>query len=55
VRRLPVTDCGCFGNSAASLPLSKVLWLDILLWAGLALLYFFPSLSSSFSLDRRLD
>ncbi len=54
LRKLPIHECGCFGNSSVSLPLGKVLVLDIGLWFVFALLFFRSEDILFLSLDRRL-
>ena len=54
IRRLPVHECGCFGESF-SLPLVQVLLLDIVLWAVFLCLAAFYDYARSFSLDKKFD
>lgn len=49
-RKLLIDDCGCFGSG--SLPLPKVLMLDIALWLGFAVLFFFARDASAWGMDR---
>jgi uncharacterized membrane protein YphA (DoxX/SURF4 family) len=39
IRKLPITDCGCFGDTALSMSLDKLLWLDLGLWVIFAVLF----------------
>jgi uncharacterized membrane protein YphA (DoxX/SURF4 family) len=49
-RKLPITECGCFGGDA-SLPLDKVLMLDITLWVIFAVLFVFAKDAKWLSID----
>ena len=53
-RKLPITECGCFGDKA-SLPLDKVLILDIGLWFVFAALFFFLKHAKWLSIDGYFD
>ncbi len=50
VRKLPIHECGCFGDSF-SLPLPVMLVVDAVLWAGFGALYLWIEQSSRFSID----
>ena len=52
IRKLPVKDCGCFGHSAVSLPLEKVLMLDVALWFVFLFLFIAARSDFAWSLDR---
>ena len=54
IRRLPIQDCGCFGE-AFSVPPQGMLVLDILLWFGFMVLAGFFQDTRSFSLDKKLE
>ncbi len=49
-RKLPITECGCFGGQA-SLPLERVLALDLVLWTAFAVLFLFSRHATRFSMD----
>ena len=49
-RKLPIDDCGCFGD-AVSFPLKGILIFDAALWALLLLMIVFHKVFSSFSVD----
>ena len=49
-RKLPIDDCGCFGD-AVSFPLQGILIFDAALWALLLLMIVFHRVFSSFSVD----
>ncbi len=51
IRMLPITSCGCFGESL-SLPLPAVLLLDSCLLLTTSMLYRFCEKTARFSLDR---
>lgn len=53
VRKLPVGDCGCFGD-ALSVPLPTMLVIDIALWFGFGSLFLWDDASRRFSLDNQL-
>ena len=50
VRKLPITECGCFGE-LFSFPLPVVLTIDSILWILLALLLFRRGATEALSLD----
>ena len=52
VRKLPITDCGCFGE-VFSLSLEALVVMDGLLWTGFAVMFFRFAQSSRWSLDAR--
>ena len=49
-RKLPIEDCGCFGEEL-SFPLKNILVFDMILWVILLLLVFFNRPLLGFSLD----
>ena len=52
IRRIPLEDCGCFGDGAVSLELYQVLILDLALWCILAVLFFKSHSAGWWSIDR---
>jgi len=54
IRRLPLEDCGCFGEALHLSP-RQVLLLDIALWVLFASLLIFMSRVRAFSLDKYFD
>ena len=54
IRRLPIHDCGCFGESF-SLPLYQILLLDLALWFVFMCLAGFFDATRSFSFDKKFD
>ncbi|HXV19232.1 MAG TPA: DoxX family protein [Candidatus Omnitrophota bacterium] len=52
VRKLPIQDCGCFGEASYKIPLQAVLAMDCALWVVYALLFFFSNAAEWMSLDR---
>lgn len=50
-RKLPIEDCGCFGE-AFSLPLNRVIFIDLALWAALFAVFTFGGEAPAFSVDR---
>lgn len=52
VRKLPIRDCGCFGDSF-SLPLPVMLGVDAALWFGFGSLILWDAQASKFSLDAK--
>jgi hypothetical protein len=54
IRRLPIQECGCFGE-AFSIPPHWMLVLDILLWFVFMFMAGFFEQARSFSLDRSFD
>ena len=51
LRKLPIQECGCFGESLA-LPVKKTLLIDAGLWIVLAALFVFSSTTVCWGLDR---
>ena len=54
VRRLPIQECGCFGDSFSLQP-QQILWLDIALWLVFMFMAAYFDSARSFSLDRYFD
>ena len=54
IRRLPIQECGCFGDSFSLQP-QQVLWLDIALWVVFMCMAAFFNYTRCFSLDRYFD
>ena len=54
VRRLPIQECGCFGDSFSLKP-QQILWLDIALWLVFMFMAAYFDSARSFSLDRYFD
>ncbi|PIU40008.1 MAG: hypothetical protein COT00_03985 [Candidatus Omnitrophica bacterium CG07_land_8_20_14_0_80_50_8] len=54
IRRLPIQDCGCFGDSF-SLPPQKILCLDIALWFVFLSLAAFFDRSKHYGLDKYFE
>jgi len=51
LRKLPLRDCGCFGEYL-SIPPDKMLFLDLALWACFLVLVIFSTRAGVLSLDR---
>lgn len=51
IRKLEINDCGCFGGSRLSMPLQRILMLDIALWFIFSALIIFPKIARFLSLD----
>ena len=51
IRKLPIQECGCFGDSFSLQP-QQTLWLDIILWFLFLWLAAYFDATRSFSLDR---
>ncbi|MGH7197195.1 MAG: MauE/DoxX family redox-associated membrane protein [Candidatus Omnitrophota bacterium] len=51
-RKLPIEDCGCFGEAGFSLSLRQVLGLDAVLWVVLGILFIGVSKASILIMDR---
>lgn len=52
IRKLPIQDCGCFGEASHKMPLQAVLAMDAALWIVYALIFFFPNAAGWMGLDR---
>ena len=54
IRKLPIQECGCFGESFSLQPW-QMLWLDIALWIVFMCLAAFFDATRSFSMDRYFE
>ncbi|OIO37593.1 MAG: hypothetical protein AUJ72_04265 [Candidatus Omnitrophica bacterium CG1_02_46_14] len=54
IRKLPIQECGCFGESFSLEP-SQMLGLDIGLWLAFLLMTAYFEAAQSFGLDKRFD
>ncbi len=52
IRKLPIEDCGCFGESPVTLTLKQVLAMDAVLWVILGILFLRAADASACSIDR---
>ena len=55
IRKLPIEDCGCFGESPVTLTLKQVLAMDAVLWVILGILFLRAADASVWSLDRYFE